>query len=124
MLKEKVKLMKNRREKLQLLTLIPDSWNREKISTEFNVTDYTVRQSRQLLKDQGILAMPDIGKGKHLSQATITLITNLYESDEYSRIMRGKKDIISISKNIHVQKRLLLCNLRELYFLSNRNFLK
>ena len=47
--------------------------------------------------------MPDIRKSKHLSQTTITLITNVYESDEYSRIMSGKKD----AKNIHVLKRLL-----------------
>lgn len=29
--------------------------------------------------------------------------------------MPGKKDYVSIKKNVHVQKRLLLCNLKELY---------
>ena len=29
--------------------------------------------------------------------------------------MPGKKDYISIARNVHVQKRLILCNLKELY---------
>ena len=29
--------------------------------------------------------------------------------------MPGKKDYISIARNVHVQKRLILCNLTELY---------
>ena len=33
-----------------------------------------------------------------------------------------EKNIISIAKNIHVQKRLLLCNLRELYFSFKQEF--
>ena len=31
--------------------------------------------------------------------------------------MPGKKDFVSIKKNVHKQKRLLLCNLHELYVL-------
>ena len=28
---------------------------------------------------------------------------------------KGKKDFVSIGRNVHAQKRLLLCNLKELY---------
>ena len=39
----------------------------------------------------------------------------MYEDDEYSRQMLGKADSVSIAKNEHKQKRLILCNLHELY---------
>ena len=42
-----------------------------------------------------------------------------YQDDEYSRQMPGKKDYVSVGRGrnerVHMQKRLLLCNLRELY---------
>ena len=42
-----------------------------------------------------------------------------YQEDEYSRILPGKKDFKSVKgpdgKRQHVQKRLLLLNLNELY---------
>ena len=42
-------------------------------------------------------------------------IVSFYEDDEISRIMPGKKDYVSIGRNIHKQKRLLLANLKELH---------
>ena len=41
------------------------------------------------------------------------MVIKFYEDNEYSRMMPGKKDSVSISKNIHVQKRLIKFN--ELY---------
>lgn len=38
-----------------------------------------------------------------------------YESDEYSRVMLGAKDKVSISKNKYMQKRFLLANLNKSY---------
>ena len=41
-----------------------------------------------------------------------------YESDDISRVMPGKKDFVSVKKDgerQHVQKRLILSNLREVY---------
>ena len=34
---------------------------------------------------------------------------------DYSRQMPEKKDYVSISRNVHMQKRLILCNLSELF---------
>jgi hypothetical protein len=42
-------------------------------------------------------------------------VREFYEGEEYDRVMPGAKDKISIAKNIYKQKRLLLCNLKELY---------
>ena len=38
-----------------------------------------------------------------------------FEDDAHSRLMPGEKDFVSIKKNVHKQKRLPLCNLKELY---------
>ena len=38
----------------------------------------------------------------------------MYEDDELSRQTPGKKDYVSIAKGVHKQKRLVLCNLREM----------
>ena len=54
-------------------------------------------------------------KGKNLPQNAIDLVKALYEDDEFSRQMPGKKDYVSVSRNTHKQKRLILSNLNELY---------
>lgn len=115
LVKEKLETPVTHREQIQLLTLAPMSWSRKKVAEEFKVSEYTVRKSRELLKEKGIIALPDPRKGKLLDQGIVDLIINFYQNDEYSRIMPGKKDKVSISKNVHQQKRLLLCNLNELY---------
>ena len=74
-----------------------------------------VRTARELKKVSGILSKPSPKRGKKLSPETVALIVQFYEDDEYSRQMPGKKDSVSIAKNEHKQKRLILCNLHELY---------
>jgi hypothetical protein len=34
--------------------------------------------------------------------------------------MSGKKDYVSVSRNVHKQRRLLLCNVKELYSAFNK----
>ena len=105
----------NRRQKIQILTIAPPSWSIEKTKTEFNVSAYMVRQARKLAAEKGILEMPEPKKGKVLSNKTKRCVVDFYCDDEYSRIMAGKKDFVSIARNTHMQKRLLLCDLKELY---------
>jgi hypothetical protein len=50
-----------------------------------------------------------------LSADVAATVVDFYQNDEHSRQLPGKKDSVSISKNVHVQKRLILCNLKELY---------
>lgn len=114
LLKEKI-AASTKREKIKLLTLVPDSWSRKQVAEFFNVTEYLVRAARRLKKEKGILAEPERKAGKSLPDATITLVKAFYEDDEFSRMMPGKKDYVSVGKNTHMQKRLLLCNLSELY---------
>ena len=39
--------------------------------------------------------------GKTLPEDIRTLVVNFFEDDEFSRLMPGKKDYVSISKNVH-----------------------
>ena len=97
------------------MTLVPDSWPRSCIAQYFNVSEYAIRKARELKKEKGILAMPNPRRGKVLSTELVELVVNFYEDDEYSRQVPGKKDYVSLGNNQYKQKRLILCNLNELY---------
>ena len=103
------------REKIQILTLAPKSWSIAKVIQFFDVTKYQVLESCKLLDSRGILALPDAKRGSGISDEVIKDVLLFYQDDEFSRLMPGKKDCVSIGRNIHEQKRLLLCNLNELY---------
>jgi len=60
-------------------------------------------------------AVPEPKRGKAMPLETLDAIKLFYQDDEHSRQLPGKKDFVSISRNVHQQKRLLLCNLKELY---------
>ena len=53
------------------------------------------------------------------------MVAEFYDSDEVSRVMPGKKDFVSVrvgANRIHVQKRLVLSNLKETYRLFKEKF--
>ena len=117
-LKEKVATA-SRREKIKLLTIVPETWSRKKVANYFGVTDHVVRRSRQLKTDKGILGDPDPKKGgRSLSDDIKQRVIAFYESEEYSRICPGKKEFVVVRDGgvkSHKQKQLLLLNLHELY---------
>lgn len=105
-------------EKVQLLTLTPDSWSIEKTCKTFLVSEHLVRKARKLKNEKGILAKPEAKKGQPLEDTVKQKVIELYESDEFTRQCPGKKDFVSVSINnvkIHEQKRLILVCLKELY---------
>ena len=79
----------------------------------FNVSEYLVRTARSLKEEKGILAIPEPKRGKKLPKETEELVKVFFEKDEYSRTLPGMKDFVSIATNIHKQKRLLVCNVKE-----------
>lgn len=90
-LKEKCEIS-NKEEKIKILSLLPSSWSRNKISKEFKVSERLVKLARDLVKKQGIL--PELAKrnsGKVLSLDTIREVTEFYLCEENSRICPGKK---------------------------------
>ena len=114
LMKEKLKVS-NKREKIQILNLTPESWSLRKTAKEFKVSKATARKARILRKEKGILAVPQPVIRKRLSEKTVNGVLELYQNDEYFRQLPGKKDCVSIGKNVHVSKRLILCNLKEPY---------
>ena len=104
----------NRSTKIQLLTLILDSWSVEKAAQCFGVTKYQVKKARKM-KEKGILLILEKKKGRALSEETKEFATNFYQDEEVTQVMPGKKDCISVSKNVHKQKHLVLYNFKELF---------
>ena len=102
-------------EKIQILTLAPDSWSCWYCAEHFNVSEYQARTARELKKVKGILAYPAQKQGKVISQNTIDLVLSMYQNNELSHQMKClvKKTTLSLQKEF--MKRLFLCNLREMY---------
>ena len=117
-LKEKFQSTTKRNEQLQVLTVLPKSWSLRKIQQEFGVSTYMARKSKKFVEERGILSLPDPVRGPSLLQETVDIVCAFYESDDISRVMPGKKDFVSVKKEgkrHHIQKRLVLSNLREVY---------
>ena len=117
-LKEKFHTTTKRSEKVQVLTVLPKSWPVRKIQSEFGASNYMVRKAKELVKEKGILATPNPKSGHPLASEAADLVRGFYESDDVSRMMPGKKDFVSIKQGeqrVHIQKRLVLSNLREVY---------
>ena len=114
--KEKVQQGKDSQEKIQFLTCTPESWSVNKAATFFNVTNYLVEKAVNLRKEKGIFAqVPNFQPKTILSEDTKQAVIDFHNNDLYSRCMPGMKNFVSIKKNHHMQKRLLLCNLNELH---------
>ena len=76
------------------------------------------RKAKQLVNDKGVLSSPDPQPGHCLTQTTVHVVVSFYNHDSSSRMMPGKKDFVSVKGDHgreHVQKRLILSNLKELY---------
>ena len=117
-LKKKFKVTADKRVQLQILTVLPQSWTIRKTQEEFGVSSYMARKAKELVKEKGVLSLPGHKVGHPLAAETVELVSVFYQSDDISRVMPGKKDFVSVKqegKRVHIQKRLVLCNLREVY---------
>ena len=116
-IKEKFKNSECYPECVQILTLFPSTI--ERTINELETTNYLVKKSRAVKKENGILGLCDRKQGKALANELNEEILQFYESDENSRMCPGKNDTVSIRNKdgdkIKHQKRLVLSNLCELY---------
>ena len=123
-LKKKFLESTGKEDKIQLLTLAPDFWSRRDLIREFGCTEWEAREAKKLVTESGIFSKPEKKKGKIFPVETVDSVKRFYESDDISRVMPGLKDCISVKQNNgkreHVQKRLLLGNLREIYCLFKK----
>ena len=113
-------------DRIQLLTLAPDFWSRRDLMREFGCTEWEARVAKQLVDTEGVFSRPDKKIGKVLPTETIELVQNFYEKDDVSRIMPGMKDFVSVKqkdgKREHIQKRLILGDLSEIYRLFKEKY--
>ena len=72
-------VLSNRERKFKLLTLVPNDWPVQKTCKFFWVSEYAVRQARNLRAEKGILASPQNYSRDGLSSETKQFITKLYE---------------------------------------------
>ena len=129
---EKIKQLKERFLVQQLkivkrcrLTILPKSWPIRKIQSEFGTTNYMARKAKDLVREKGVFATPNPNLGHPIAPKTADLVRGFYESDDVSRIMPGKKDFVSVKQGehrAHIQKRLVLSKLREVYQLFKDKF--
>ena len=125
--KEKLDKCHTREERIQFLTLIPENWSTERAVTFFNVTEYMVRAARNDTKEKGILGIPDSIHTNGLSDELLVRVKSFYEEDQISQMCAGKKDFVNIKSSHgtkkHHQKRLIFCNIREVYLQYKSTFL-
>ena len=69
-------------EKMQVLTLVPDSWSQKYCSEYFGVSEYLIWSAKKLKQRQGLLAQPSQKKSKAMDQEPIDLFHAFYEDDE------------------------------------------
>lgn len=106
-------------EKMMILSVLPQSWSRSRITNEFGVSDYMARAVKKLVKEKGVLSTPNPKPGKTLDTTTVEIVIDFYNCDDISRVMPGKKDVVTVRRGkedkLHLQKRLILLNLNEAY---------
>ena len=95
-LKEKFYSTTERSLKVQILTVLPMSWNIKTIQNEFKTSNYMSCQAKSLINSGGILSTPNPKEGHGLCEDIKVLVQQFYEYDEMSKMMPGKKDVVSI----------------------------
>ena len=76
-MKEKLKIS-NRKQKLQILTLIPNSWSVRKATEEFHVSKSTIQKAKILRAEKGIIVYQDTTKQQRLTQELLDTVTDIY----------------------------------------------
>ena len=107
----------SRNEKISILTILVDNLPNAQIQHFFETTRYMVEKAVEIKKQKGILGVPEKNSGRQINAELKARIIIYYSDDTFGniRMLPGKKDFVSVKKGVHVQKRLLLCNLREFY---------
>ncbi|XP_047127482.1 uncharacterized protein LOC124808449 [Hydra vulgaris] len=102
-MQEKLKTA-NRRGKIQILTLVPDSWSLRKAAEVFNISKSTITKARKLKFEKGILTLPEKTNIVRIDSDIINKVESFYCNDQFSRQLPDIKDFVSVSKNKHVSK--------------------
>ncbi|KAJ8882802.1 hypothetical protein PR048_014616 [Dryococelus australis] len=80
-------------DKVKILSLVPQSWSIGKTCSEFQTSQYLVKNTRKLKKYRNLL------------HEAVVKITDFYENNIYSRICPGKKDLCRIKMKMEKKTR-------------------
>ncbi|XP_071578919.1 uncharacterized protein [Temnothorax nylanderi] len=124
-LKEQFQKSNDRQFKFKILTIFAD-WSYGEIQKHFiGASKHMISMVKKSVEEKGILSSPNRKSGKTLHQDVVQQVLHFYESQEISREMPGQKDCITIrngDEKMKVQKRLVLCNLREAHALFKERY--
>ena len=62
---------------------------------EFGASNYMARQAKKLVLEKGFLSSPNPKPGNPLPERIKQLVSDVYLSDEISRMLPGRKDCVS-----------------------------
>ena len=103
-----------RNEKVRLLSVLPKSWSKEKIASQFKANKYIVSEAREST-DEKTAKKP---AGRSRNETIENEVLQYYNSDDVSRAMPGSRDYVTVKMNgkcERKQKRLLYSSLKEIY---------
>lgn len=110
--------------KLQILTLVPQLETKE-IQDRVGITRATANSARKLKVEKGLFELPAAKLGsRRLPEDEKQQVINFFcdETSGNSKMLAGKNQCVSIGRNQHKQKQLLLLNLRELYAAYKKDY--
>lgn len=110
------------------MTTLPSYFKVADVIKTFGCSNTFAKKCYKLKNEKGILSVPDPKTGNKIAAETVDLVQKFYLSDENSRELPGIKDFVLVKKGDgkkeKIQKRLVYCNLRELYRLFKSEFPK
>ena len=71
-------------EKIQILTILPQSWTRRRKEAEFGASYHMAQMSKRLVESDGVMATPNPRQGKPLPEAIKQLVVQFYQQDSVS----------------------------------------
>lgn len=122
-LQEKFASSIDRQIKLKIITVVAH-WTFSEIQNQFEgASKHMITVAKKLVEEKGVFADPNTKPGRATTDEDVKKVIDFYNSPEVSRIMPGIKDCVTIrncSVNEKVQKRLVLCNLKEAHVLFKK----
>ena len=119
-LKEKFQTASSRREKIRILTALPQAWSARKIAKEFGVTRHTAALAKRVKTEKGVLVNPDPKKGNPIDAEVAQRVQEFYLSEEISGTAPEGKDEGSAS--VSGSQRFMCCSLREAFGQFHKKF--
>ena len=71
-------------ERIQILTILPQSWTTRRIEAEFGASYHMAQMSKRLVESDGVMATPNRRQGKPLPEAIKQLVVQFYQQDSVS----------------------------------------